>query len=82
MTPLEEIGLFADVPIEIEAELDRKIMSVREILKLHSGAVVRLTRSAGENIDMYAGEALLGFGEIVVIESTMGVRITDLTNEK
>ena len=32
---------------------------------------------AGENIDLYIGGALCGSGEIVVIENTLGVRITD-----
>jgi flagellar motor switch protein FliN/FliY len=36
-----------------------------------------MRRSAGENIDVLAGEALVAFGEIVIIESSMGVRITD-----
>jgi flagellar motor switch/type III secretory pathway protein FliN len=39
--------------------------------------VVWLTRSAGEAIDIHAGGALIGFGEVVIIESTFGVRITD-----
>jgi flagellar motor switch protein FliN/FliY len=34
-------------------------------------------RSAGENIDIYIGGVLCGSGEIVVIENTLGVRITD-----
>ncbi len=41
------------------------------------GSVVWLTRSAGENMDIYVGGTLLGSGEIVMIESTFGVRITD-----
>jgi flagellar motor switch protein FliN len=42
---------------------------------------VKMTRSAGENIDIVIGGALLGFGEIVIIEDTMGVRITDFKAE-
>lgn len=81
MTPLEEIAHVADVLMPIEAELDRKIMKVREILELETGAVVWLTRSAGENLDIYVGGALFGFGEIVIIENSMGVRITDFKEE-
>lgn len=73
----QEIGHCADLPLEIAVELDRKVMSVRNILALESGAVVKLTRSAGENIDIYVGGALTAFGEIVIIETTIGVRITD-----
>jgi flagellar motor switch protein FliN/FliY len=82
MTALEEIEHFQDVPLAIELELDRKIMKVRDILLLEPGSVVRLTRSAGENIDMIVGGALLGLGEVVIIENAVGVRITSLQSEK
>jgi len=77
MTPLEEAAGFADVPVDVEAELDRRILSVREILQLEPGSLIRMKRSAGENIDLYVGGTLIGCGEIVVVENTLGVRITD-----
>ncbi|MBM3783161.1 MAG: hypothetical protein FJW30_02315 [Acidobacteria bacterium] len=82
MKVIEEIGLMADVPIDIVVDLDRKTMSLREILKLEKGSVIKMTRSAGENIDVIAGGATVAFGEIVIIESTMGVRITDFNLEE
>jgi flagellar motor switch protein FliN/FliY len=82
MTPQEEIAALADVPVAVEAELDRKIMTVGEILRLEKGSVVKLTRSAGENIDLVVGGRLVAFGEIVVLEETMGVRITDFNDER
>jgi flagellar motor switch protein FliN/FliY len=56
-------------------------MTVREILSLEQGAVVKMPRSAGENIDILVGGALVGSGEIVIIEETVGVRITDFNEE-
>jgi len=81
MTPLEEIAPLGDVPVEIEVELDRRIMTTRELLALEEGTVIGTTRSAGENIDIYVGGVLCGSGEIVVIENTLGVRITDFREE-
>jgi flagellar motor switch protein FliN/FliY len=77
MTALEQVGPLADVPIELDMELDRKVMPLAEILEWEPGRVVWLTRSAGEAIDIHAGGALIGYGEVVIIESTFGVRITD-----
>ena len=77
MSPQEKVLHLADVPVEIEVELDRRLMSVREILNLQEGSVIRLDRSAGENIDILIGRALVAFGEIVILEEDMGVRITD-----
>ncbi len=81
MAPLEETAFFADVPLEVELMLDRMTMTVREILELEEGSLLRLTRSAGENIDVYAVDALLAYGEVVVIESAIGVRLTDFPHE-
>lgn len=81
MNPQEEIAPLGDVPVEIEVELDRRIMSTREILRLEEGSVIGTTRSAGENIDIYIGGALFGSGEIVVVENTLGVRITDFRDD-
>jgi flagellar motor switch protein FliN/FliY len=81
MTPQEEIASLGDVPIEIEIELDRRIMGTREVLELDEGSVIGTTRSAGENIDIYIGGVLCGSGEVVVIENTLGVRITDFRDD-
>ncbi|MBL8217367.1 MAG: FliM/FliN family flagellar motor switch protein [Bryobacterales bacterium] len=79
---LELVDHLADVALDIQVELDRKIVTVRQLLELDSGAVLKMTRSAGENIDILVGGALVAFGEIVVIEDMMGVRITDFNAEE
>ncbi len=81
MTALEEVALYRDVPIDVEVELDRSILTVREILDLERASVIRLNRSAGENLDVRIGGALVGFGEIVVNEATTGIRITDFKRD-
>jgi flagellar motor switch protein FliN/FliY len=73
---------FDDLPLEVAAELDRKTMPVREILEIENGTVIKMNRSAGENIDILVGGALIGFGEIVIIEDMMGVRITDFQGDE
>jgi flagellar motor switch protein FliN/FliY len=77
MSSLESIGPIQDVPIEVAIELDRRTMKIRELLELQAGSIIEMERSAGENIDIYIGKRLVGFGEIVIIENTIGVRITD-----
>ena len=67
-----------DVPIEISVQLDRKRLKVSEILNFREDSVIELSRSAGENVDLLMDGEIVGNGEIVVIEDTMGLRITDL----
>ena len=81
MTAFDEIGHLYDIPIDIDVELDRKQMTVRDILSLGPGSIIKMLRSAGENIDIYVGGTMLGSGEIVIIEETVGVRITDFNEE-
>ena len=77
LTPQEQVAHIADVPIEVEVQLDQRWMKLREILDLDEGSILEMRRSAGENIDIYVGSTLLAFGEIVITENIMGVRITD-----
>jgi flagellar motor switch protein FliN len=77
LTATEEFALYLDVPMDVDVELDRHILTVREILALDLGSVIRLHRSAGENLDVRVGGALFGFGEIVAHEANSGIRITD-----
>ena len=81
MNAQEEIAPLGDVPVEIEVELDRRIMTTREVLHLEEGCIISTNRSAGENIDIFIGGVRCGSGEIVVIENTLGVRITDFRDD-
>ena len=81
MTPLQEIAGLADVPIEVEVQLGHKILSISQILELGPESVIRMARSAGDDIDILVGGTLIGYGEIVIIEDAVGVRITDFSQQ-
>jgi flagellar motor switch protein FliN/FliY len=82
MTPFEEIAHLYDTRIDLEVELDRKIMTLGELLRIEVGGVLRMGRSAGENIDILVDGKVIGFGEIVIIEDAMGIRVTDFRNDE
>jgi flagellar motor switch protein FliN/FliY len=77
MIPQDEIAPLGEVPVDIEIELDRRTIVASEVLAWEEGSVITTDRSAGENIDLYIGGVMCASGEIVVIENTLGVRITD-----
>ena len=79
MTPIEEIAALADVPVEVEVQLGHKILTIAQILELGPESVIRMARSAGDNIDILVGGTLIAYGEIVIIEEAVGVRITDFS---
>ena len=77
MTSIEQIAGFEDVPLTVNIELDRRMLTVRDVLQLDVESTLKMNRSAGENLDLLIGGALIGFGEIVISETTTGFRITD-----
>ena len=79
--PTDETAFCGDIPMDISVDLDRVTMTLDQVLHLEPGSVIKMNRSAGENIDINIGGAPLAYGEIVIIESTMGVRITDFEPE-
>jgi flagellar motor switch protein FliN/FliY len=81
MTPMEEIAKLADVPVLIEVEIGRPMLKLGDILALEEGSVVALPRSAGENIDIRVGGVLVCYGEVIVTQDTVGVRITGFKGE-
>ncbi len=82
MSPVQQIADLADVPLDVGVELGRRVMTIAQILELGLESVIRMARSAGDNIDILVGGTLVGYGEIVIIEDTVGVRITDFSQEE
>ena len=71
-----------DVSVEISVEIGRTKISIGELLALSKGSVVELNRLAGESVDVYVNEKLLGKGEIVVVNERLGVRVTEIVTPK
>jgi len=82
LDPDDPIHRFLDIPARVSVQLDRRRARVREVLDLRPDAVLRLDRSAGENVDLLVNGLKVGSGEIVVIEDAMGLRITDLVRDE
>lgn len=79
--PLGELGAFGmlrDVEVEVTLEIGRKTMKIADVLRLHPGDTVELSKAAGDPIDIYVNGQLLGRGEAVVVGDRYGVRITEL----
>ncbi len=53
-------------------------MAFGELLDLKIGSLIALSKPTGENVDLYAGEVLLGCGEILLVDGNLTVRISDL----
>ena len=78
----ENIDLIMDVPLEVTVELGRTKKSIKEILEFSPGTIVELDKIAGEPIDVLVNGKMVAKGEVVVIEESFGIRITDIIKTK
>jgi flagellar motor switch protein FliN len=78
---LSEVEGFVDLNLHIEVQIDSRMMTVRQVLELEPGHVMRLARSTGENMDVLVGGSFIGHGEVVIIDDMVGIRVTDFREE-
>jgi len=57
-------------------------MTIGELLSLAKGSTLELNKIAGESVDIYVNEKLLGKGDIVVVNERLGVRINEIVTPK
>ncbi len=74
----ENIDLIMDVPLEVTVELGRTHKSIQEILDFAPGTILELNKIAGEPIDVLVNGKYVAKGEVVVIEESFGIRITEI----
>lgn len=81
ITQQENIDLIMDVPLEVTVELGRTSKSIKEILEFSPGTIIELDKIAGEPIDVLVNGKLVAKGEVVVIEESFGIRVTEIIKQ-
>lgn len=76
----KNINLIMDVPLEVTVELGRTQKLIKEILEFSSGSIIELDKLAGEPVDILVNGKLIAKGEVVVIDESFGVRVTDIVH--
>jgi len=77
----ENIDLILDVPLDVTVELGRTNKTIQDILDFAPGTIIELNKIAGEPIDVLVNGKYVAKGEVVVIEESFGVRITEIIKE-
>lgn len=78
VTQKENIDLIMDVPLQVTVELGRTSKSIQEILEFSPGTIIELDKIAGEPIDVLVNGKLVAKGEVVVIEESFAIRVTEI----
>ena len=74
----ENIDLIMDVPLEITVELGKTTRSIKDILEFAPGSIIELNKIAGEPIDVLVNGKYVAKGEVVVIEESFAIRVTEI----
>lgn len=78
----KKISMLHDVKLRVKVELGRTRMLVEDVLELGEGSVVELDKLAGDPVDVYANERLVARGEVLVLNDTFCVRVSEIiTND-
>ncbi|MGD0088787.1 MAG: flagellar motor switch protein FliN [Planctomycetota bacterium] len=76
------VDMVLDVPVTINASLGTTNMLISDLLQLGPGSVVELGKRAGEPVDLFVNDKLIAVGEVVVVNDTFGVRVTEVIDAK
>jgi flagellar motor switch protein FliN len=74
------LDLLLDVEIPVSVEVGRTRMSLDEVLKLVPGSVIALDKRAEEAVDLRVNGKLVARGEVVLVDDTYGLRITQVVD--
>jgi flagellar motor switch protein FliN/FliY len=72
------IGLLNDVELDIKIELGRAQMWIEDVLKLGEGSVIELDKLAGDPVDILVNDKLVARGEVLVLNDSFCVRISEI----
>jgi len=80
--PVASLEAVHDVPVTVQAVLGRARIAVGALLQLKANAVIELDRRVGEPVDIFVNNRLIARGEVVLIENSLGVTLTEIVRQE
>jgi flagellar motor switch protein FliN/FliY len=73
-----DLDMILDIPVQLEVQLGRTKITIKNLLQLAQGSVVELDSAAGDPMDVMVNGCLIAQGEVVVVNEKFGIRLTDV----
>lgn len=73
-----DISLVLDIPVQLNVELGRTKITIKNLLQLTQGTVVELDGLAGGPMNVFVNGCLIAQGEVVVVDEKFGIRLTEI----
>jgi len=76
------LDLIMDVPLDFSVVLGKSRKTIKDILSMSTGSVVELDKMTDEPLEIYVNGKLIAEGEVVVINESFGIRITNILSKE
>ncbi|GEM_PF-5422960 len=77
----DKLDLILDIELPVHVSLGKSRMKIKDILKLGSGSLIELDRSADDYVDLVVNGKVIARGEVVVVESNFALRIKEIVSK-
>lgn len=72
---------FGNIPIFLSFEIGETTASIRNLLALEKGSLVKVRKTAGEKLDVRVNDSAWGSAEVMSIDPKATLRITELADD-
>lgn len=76
------LDLIMDVPLDFSVVLGKSKKTIKDVLSLSTGSVVELDKMTDEPLEIHVNGKLIAKGEVVVINESFGIRITNIQSKE
>jgi flagellar motor switch protein FliN len=83
MTPAasENLQMLMDVDLDLSVSFGKTRLLLQDVLKLASGSIVELNRSASDPVEVLVNNSVVARGEVVVVDGNYGIRVTEVVSQ-
>jgi flagellar motor switch protein FliN len=78
----QNLEMLLDVDLELSVSFGHTTLVLQEVLKLSSGSIVELNRSANDPVELLVNDAVIARGDVVVVDGNYGIRITEVVSPR
>jgi flagellar motor switch protein FliN/FliY len=78
----QNLEVLLDVDLELSVSFGNTTLILQDVLKLSSGSIVELNRSANDPVELLVNDAVIARGEVVVVDGNYGIRITEVVSPR
>lgn len=75
------LELVLDVKVNLTVKLGSCQLPMKQILEMTPGTVIQLDQQARDPVGLYVNDKLIAYGEVVVVEDSFGIKITEIIGQ-